>query len=146
MASVVEDFLNEDEEQEVVEAIRQAELKTSGEIRVHLERTCKSKAIDRAKILFHLLKMDNTKEENGVLIYVAVDAKQFAICGDRGINTVVPPDFWVSTKDLMQTEFRAGNFKSGLVKGIQSAGEQLAAFFPWDADDVNELSDEISTS
>ena len=146
MASVVEDFLTAEEEQEVVEAIRQAELKTSGEIRVHLERTCKSKAMDRAKIVFHLLKMDNTKEENGVLIYVAVDARQFAICGDRGINTVVPSDFWESTKDLMQTEFKAGNFKNGLVKGIQSAGKQLAVFFPWDADDVNELSDEISTS
>ena len=146
MASVVEDFLTAEEEQEVVEAIRQAELKTSGEIRVHLERTCKEEALERAKELFHQLKMDNTKEENGVLIYVAVDDKKFAICGDRGINTVVPDDFWQSTKDLMQTEFKNKKFKTGLVKGITSAGEQLALFFPWNDDDVNELSDEISTS
>ncbi|MCC4212885.1 TPM domain-containing protein [Leeuwenhoekiella parthenopeia] len=146
MASVVEDFLNAKEEGEVVEAIRQAELKTSGEIRVHLERKCEIDAFERAKELFHFLKMDNTKAENGVLIYVAVDAKKFAICGDRGINKVVPENFWQSTKDLMQTEFKNRKFKDGLVKGINSAGEQLAKFFPWDADDVNELSDEISTS
>lgn len=146
MSSIVEDFLTAEEEQDVVEAIRQAELKTSGEIRVHLERNCDVDAYDRAKELFHFLKMDNTKAENGVLIYVAVDAKKFAICGDRGINNVVPTDFWQSTKDLMQTEFKNRKFKDGLVKGINSAGEQLAKYFPWDADDVNELSDEISTS
>ena len=146
MASVVEDFLNTEEEQEIVEAIRQAELETSGEIRVHLERQCEGEALERAKVLFHHLKMDNTKAENGVLIYVAVDAKKFAICGDRGINEVVPEGFWQSTKDLMQTEFKNRKFKSGLVKGITSAGEQLAQFFPWDDDDINELSDEISTS
>ncbi|MBA80453.1 MULTISPECIES: TPM domain-containing protein [unclassified Leeuwenhoekiella] len=146
MASVVEDFLTAEEEQEVVEAIRLAELKTSGEIRVHLERTCEADAFERAKELFHFLKMDNTKAENGVLIYVAVDAKKFAICGDRGINKGVPENFWQSTKDLMQTEFKNRKFKDGLVKGINSAGEQLARFFPWHADDVNELSDEISTS
>ncbi|MFI8377223.1 TPM domain-containing protein [Leeuwenhoekiella sp. NPDC079379] len=146
MASLVEEFLTAEEEQEIVEAIRQAELKTSGEIRVHLERDCEQEALDRAKVLFHQLKMDNTKAENGVLIYVAVDAKKFAICGDRGINKVVPTDFWQSTKDLMQAEFKNTHFKTGLVKGIESAGEQLAHFFPWDDDDVNELSDEISTS
>ena len=146
MASLVEEFLTAEEEQEIVEAIRQAELKTSGEIRVHLERNCAHEALDRAKVLFHQLKMDNTKAENGVLIYVAVDAKKFAICGDRGINKVVPADFWQSTKDLMQAEFKNAHFKTGLVKGIESAGEQLAHFFPWDDDDVNELSDEISTS
>ncbi|MEH6659655.1 TPM domain-containing protein [Leeuwenhoekiella marinoflava] len=146
MASIVEDFLNTEEEQDVVEAIRQAELKTSGEIRVHLERQCEGEALERAKLLFHQLKMDNTKAENGVLIYVAIDAKKFAICGDRGINKVVPEGFWQSTKDLMQTEFKNRKFKSGLVKGIISAGEQLAHFFPWDEDDINELSDEISTS
>ena len=75
-----------------------------------------------------------------------IDAKKFAICGDRGINKVVPADFWQSTKDLMQAEFKNAHFKTGLVKGIESAGEQLAHFFPWDDDDVNELSDEISTS
>ena len=146
MASLVEEFLTAEEEQEIVEAIRLAELNTSGEIRVHLERTCKGEALERAKVLFHQLKMDNTKAENGVLIYVAVDAKKFAICGDRGINNVVPSDFWQSTKDLMQAAFKQGHFKSGLVNGIESAGKQLAEFFPWDEDDINELSDQISTS
>lgn len=146
MGSVVEDFLTATEEQEIVEAIRQAENRTSGEIRVHLERHTDKSAFDRAKELFHQLKMDNTKAENGVLIYVAVDDHTFAICGDRGINQVVPPGFWESTRDAIQTQFKQGNFKDGLVNGITRAGEQLRTYFPWDSDDRNELSDEISTS
>ena len=146
MGSVVEDFLTASEEQEVIEAIRLAELKTSGELRVHLERTSDLEPFERAKQLFHSLKMDNTKEENGVLIYVAVDDRKFAICGDRGINKVVPTDFWESTKDLILNHFKKREFKLGLINGIHSAGEQLAKFFPWDNDDKNELSDEISVS
>ena len=144
--SQVEEFLTAEEESEIINAIVEAEKNTSGEIRVHIEASTKIDHFSRAQQLFHFLKMDNTKEENGVLIYVAVDAKKFAICGDRGINKVVPDDFWQSTKDLMQTEFKNRKFKIGLVKGISSAGDQLAHFFPWDDDDINELSDEISTS
>tara|TARA_B100000949_G_C14204073_1_gene417287 strand:+ start:530 stop:970 length:441 start_codon:yes stop_codon:yes gene_type:complete len=146
MSAVVEDFLTADEEKEIVEAIRQAELRTSGEIRVHLERSSKIDSFKRATQLFHELKMDNTKAENGVLFYVAVDDKKLAICGDRGINTVVPPNFWESTRDLIISHFKNRNFKQGLVEGIHSAGEQLHKFFPWDEDDRNELSDEISVS
>ena len=146
MASQVEDFLNKKDEEEVVDAIRKAELRTSGEIRVHLERKSNVPALERATILFAKLKMNNTKAENGVLIYVAVDDKKFAICGDRGINEKVPADFWESTKELIQSHFKNGQFKQGLVSGIESAGEQLRRFFPWESDDRNELSDEISTS
>jgi uncharacterized membrane protein len=146
MASIVEDFLTAEEEQAVIQAIRDAEATTSGEIRVHLEKHSDLPALDRAKELFHLLKMDNTKEENGVLIYVGVDDHQLAIIGDRGLNSQVPKDFWETTKDKIIAQFRKGRFQAGLVDGVQCAGEKLAQFFPWKHGDTNELSDEISTS
>ncbi|HEY5688076.1 MAG TPA: TPM domain-containing protein [Yeosuana sp.] len=142
--SKVEDFLSKEEEQEIIEAIRTAELNTSGEIRVHIEKTSKTDAFDRALEVFHFLKMDNTKDQNGVLIYVAVKDKTFVIYGDKGINEVVPTDFWDSTKDLIQSHFKAGNFKQGLVEGILKAGKELEKHFPWIHGDKNELSDDLS--
>ena len=110
--SKVEDFLTKNDEAEIVEAIRVAEKQTSGEIRVHLEKTYDGDHFDRALELFHQLKMDNTKQENGVLIYVAVEDKSFVIYGDKGINDVVPNNFWESTRDAMQAEFKKGDFKN----------------------------------
>ena len=144
MANKVEAFLTSEEEQDIVEAIRLAELNTSGEIRVHIENTSKGDATHRALEVFHYLKMDNTKLQNGVLIYVAIDDKTFVIYGDEGINKVVPKNFWDSTKDVMQSHFKSGNFKQGIIEGIQKAGEQLESFFPWKHDDIDELSNEIS--
>ena len=140
----VDEFLSKEEEEEVVEAIRKAELKTSGEIRVHLEKSSKGDIWKRAMEVFHLLKMDNTKEANGVLIYVAVEDRNFIIYGDKGINDVVPRDFWESTKDAIVVQFKKGNFKQGLVDGILKAGHQLQEHFPWEEGDKNELSDKIS--
>ena len=142
--SKVEEFLTKTEEQEIVEAIRVAEKNTSGEIRVHLEKKIDTDAIDCAVEVFNELEMYNTKDANGVLIYVAVKSKQFAICGDDGINKVVPTDFWESTKNIMAGNFQNGNFKQGLVDGILKAGEQLKKYFPYQDDDTNELSNEIS--
>lgn len=142
--SQVEDFLTATEEQEIVEAIRVAEKETSGEIRVHIEKTTSIAAFDRALEVFHLLKMDNTKLQNGVLIYLAVDDHSFVICGDKGINDVVPADFWDCTRDAMQEQFKLGNFKQGLINGILRAGEKLQQYFPWESDDSDELSNEIS--
>jgi uncharacterized membrane protein len=140
-----EAFLTKTEEEEIVEAIRQAEMTTSGEIRVHLEpSTGKQDIFERAMEVFHSLKMDNTKQENGVLIYVAVEDRNFVIYGDKGINEVVSDDFWESTKDLIVSYFKKGEFKDGLVAGVLKAGEQLQKHFPWDEDDTNELSDQIS--
>lgn len=141
----IEEFLSEQEEAEVVEAIRQAEKKTSGEIRVHIEKSSKGDIWKRAMEVFHLLKMDNTKQDNGVLIYVAIDDRNFVIYGDKGINDVVPPDFWETTKDEIVAEFKKGNFKQGLINGINRAGHELQAHFPWDeGTDENQLSDKIS--
>ena len=142
--SKVEDFLTKEEEQAVVEAIRVAEKNTSGEIRVHIEKTTSIDSYERAMEVFHLLKMDETQLKNGVLLYVAVKDKSFVICGDKGIDDLVPTNFWDSTKDIMAAHFKNGNFKQGLVDGITKAGEQLQKYFPFEDDDTDELSNEIS--
>lgn len=142
--SRVEKFLTEEEEQEIVQTILKAEKETSGEIRVHIESHTRLDHFDRAKEVFHLLKMDNTKEENGVLIYIAVNDKAFVIYGDNGINKVVPTNFWETTRDVIQAQFKLGNFKQGIIEGILSAGNELQAHFPWHHGDQNELSNEVS--
>lgn len=142
--SQIEDFLTPEEEQEIVNAIRIAEKNTSGEIRVHIEKSSKIDAFERAMEVFHFLKMDNTKHQNGVLIYVAVDDKTFVIFGDKGINGVVSDDFWDTTKNIMQAHFKSGNFKQGLIDGILKAGKELETYFPWQHNDTNELSNDIS--
>ncbi len=142
--SKVEDFLTQREEQQIVAAIRRAEKMTSGEIRVHLEKHTELEVLQRTKEVFHWLKMDNTIQKNGVLIYVAVEDHNFAIYGDQGIHELVADNFWESTKNAIQNQFKLGNFTQGLIDGILIAGEQLQHHFPWDHNDTNELPDEIS--
>ena len=142
--SKVEDFLTSEEEKEIVAAIGVAERNTSGEIRVHIEKETSIAAIDRAVEVFQSLDMENTQERNGVIIYVAVKSKQFAIYGDKGINEKVSDDFWDCTKDVMTNHFKDSNFKQGLIEGILNAGEQLKKHFPYQDNDTNELSNEIS--
>ncbi len=140
----VEQFLTKEQEQEVVNAIREAESNTSGEIRVHFEKSLNEDAIKRAQEVFHQLEMDKTMLKNGVLFYVAVDDHQFAIIGDAGIDQAVPGDFWESVKNEVINEFKKGDFEKGLISGILHAGEKLKEYFPYDKNDDNELSDEIS--
>ena len=142
--SKVEAFLSPEEEQEIISAIRIAEKNTSGEIRVHIEASTEKNHDERSLEVFHLLKMNNTKDANAVLIYVAVKDKKFVIYGDKGIHKVVVDDFWNTTKDVMQKQFKQGDFKQGIVDGILKAGEELKEHFPWQIDDVDELSNEIS--
>lgn len=142
--SKIEAFLTAEEEQDIVEAIRLAELNTSGEIKIHIEKTSNGDATNRALEVFHTLKMDNTKLQNAVLIYVAIEDKSFVIYGDEGINKVVPNNFWDGTKDIMLSHFKSGDFKQGLVEGIQKSGEQLKAYFPYLDSDTNEISNTIS--
>ncbi|MEO1030186.1 MAG: TPM domain-containing protein [Bacteroidota bacterium] len=140
----IEDFLTNHEEQEIVEAIRLAERETSGEIRVHIEQQCNIDLYERTLEVFHLLKMDNTIQQNGVLIYVAVDNKAFVIFGDQGINNIVGADFWNTTRDQIATQFKSGNFKQGLIDGITEAGKALSLHFPWYHGDRDELDNTIS--
>jgi uncharacterized membrane protein len=136
---------NKIEEQLILSAIKAAENNTSGEIRLHIEPRCKTDdTYERAIDLFEELGMTETKDRNGVLIYMAIDDKKFAIIGDEGINDVVPENFWNNTKDLMIEQFKQGKIAQGLVVGIHDAGEQLKVFFPYQKDDTNELSDDIS--
>ena len=144
MKSSVEKFLTQSEEQEIVATIREAEKQTSGEIRVHLEATHQGELMDRAKKVFHMLKMDQTKLENGVLIYVAIEDHKFAIYGGAGIHKIVASNFWESTKNSIQKQFKAGAFKQGLIDGITLAGSELKTYFPSTRDDENELPDQIS--
>jgi uncharacterized membrane protein len=144
--SKTEDFLSKAEEQEIVLAIVEAEKNTSGEIRVHIEEHTEKSPLERAQEVFFELKMDETQDRNGVLFYVCVSDKKFAIIGDKGINEAVESDFWDCTKDTVIANFKEGNFKKGLVEGILRAGERLKKYFPYQSDDTNELSNEISRS
>ncbi|HFS67497.1 MAG TPA: TPM domain-containing protein [Flavobacteriia bacterium] len=140
----VEQFLTEAQEKQIIEAIRVAEKNTSGEIRVHIEKSTSKEVLERAKEVFYYLKMDATKEKNGVLFYVAVHDKKFAVLGDIGIDKKVPKDFWNSVTQTVIKEFKNENYALGLEKGILETGEKLKAYFPYQSNDINELSDEIS--
>lgn len=137
-------FFSKEEKERISSSIREAELNTSGEIRVHIERKCKEDVLDHAAYLFEKLGMHKTAKRNGVLFFLAVDDHKFAILGDAGINAVTPDDFWDNIKGKMLEHFSGNRFCEGLCEGIQMAGDQLHAHFPYQDDDVNELPDEIS--
>ncbi|MBR4391222.1 MAG: TPM domain-containing protein [Bacteroidales bacterium] len=137
-------ILNHEEDKRVVEAIRQAELNTSGEIKVHIENRCKGDVEERSLYIFKHLKLNETKLRNGVLIYLAVKDRKFAILGDEGINKVVEDGFWNDVKDMMLAHFKEDRFAEGLEQGILRCGEKLKTYFPYQSDDVNEIPDEIS--
>ena len=138
------DFFSEAQQKQIVDAIKSAELNTSGEVRVHIESVCNVDVLERAAQVFAKLEMHKTALRNGVLMYLAIETRTFAIIGDSGINQVVPTGFWDSTKELMISHFKTGNYTQGLVQGILKAGEQLKAHFAYQENDVNELPDEIS--
>lgn len=138
------EFLSKEEEKRIAEAIENAEKQTSGEICVHIESSCKSEVLDRAAEVFKSLGLHKTKDRNGVLFYLSVNDRKFAIIGDAGINAVVPNDFWDTTKETVLDSFKKGEFALGLMKGIEMAGTHLKQYFPHQKDDINELSDEIS--
>ena len=125
-------------------SVQSAELDTSGEIRVHIEEVCKGEVLDRAAYIFQKLGMTKTELRNGVLIYLAIKNRKFAIIGDAGINAKVPSDFWDKTKTIMLNNFRDGLFTEGLCQAVLLAGEQLKQHFPHQRDDINELPDEVS--
>jgi uncharacterized membrane protein len=132
------------EQQQVAQAIAAAEKNTSGELRVHIEKVCTQDPMQRAVAVFEQLGMQRTAERNGVLIYLALESTQLAIIGDKGINEKVPSDFWDSTRDLMIKHFKEGQITTGLCAAISEAGAQLAAYFPYQDNDQNELSNDIS--
>ncbi len=137
-------LFNKEQRNKIKEAIKAAEKATSGEIQVHIENSCKKDVLDRAVEVFAQLKMHKTAQRNGVLFYLAVKDHKFAILGDAGINKEVGDNFWDDIKEKMLVHFKQNDFTTGLIAGIEMAGNSLARFFPYQNDDVNELPDEIS--
>lgn len=137
-------FLSREDEKTVIAAIEDAELNSSGEIRVHIEDHCKIEPLDRAAFIFAKLKMHQTKLRNGVLFYIAWKDHKLAILGDAGINSVVPENFWNDIKEKMVPLFAESRYVEGICEGVRMAGEKLKTFFPYDKTDKNELPNEIS--
>jgi uncharacterized membrane protein len=144
MINKAKDLFTADQREDIRQAILNAELDTSGEIRVHIETTCTGDVLDRAAYIFDKMSMQRTDKRNGVLFYLAVKNRRFAVIGDTGINAVVPEDFWDDLKHLLLNHFRENRFTEGLIEGIDKVGSYLKKHFPYQTGDINELSDEIS--
>jgi uncharacterized membrane protein len=144
MSRSAKNFFTLEQQQQILDAVEHAERETSGEIKVHIENSCKGDVLDSAAYIFKKLNIHKTELRNGVLFYLAIKHKKFAIIGDAGINSVVPPNFWDDVKENMLVYFNENKFTEGLCKGIEMAGEHLKKNFPYKTDDVNELSDDIS--
>lgn len=143
---MAKDLFTDEEKELIVQAIKEAERNTSGEIQVHIENHCQEEEVlDRAADVFAILGMHKTAQRNGVLFYLAVTDHKFAILGDAGINRVVPTGFWDEIKETMVRKFKESKFTEGLCEGILMAGQELKHHFPYaHKGDQNELSDEIS--
>ncbi len=139
-----ERFLTVEQQETVVAAVRLAEKGTSGEIRIHIDGNCATDAMTRAQEVFGKLGMHKTKLRNGVLIYLACNTKVFAIIGDKGINDIVPENFWEDAATLLRQRFRKGQYTEGLSEAAIMIGEKLKEHFPIEPDDINEQPDEIS--
>ena len=137
-------FFTKEQQDHIRAAIKKAEGTTSGEIRVHIETSISGNVLDRAAWIFKRIGMHETEERNGVLFYLAVTNKKFAIIGDWGINAKVPERFWDEIRAILEKDFSEGKFAEGLTKGILMAGLQLKEHFPHRKDDVNELPNDIS--
>jgi uncharacterized membrane protein len=138
------DFFSQSEKEVIKSAIANAELNTSGEIRVHIDNKCSGIPLDNAIKVFERLKMHETELRNGVLIYVAIKDKKLAILGDKGINEAVADDFWDDIKNNLVESFKVEKFTEGLVQAIERSGAQLKSHFPFQSDDTNELSNDLS--
>jgi len=138
------DFFNQLQHDAIVKSIGEAESKTSGEIRIFVTHKEPVDAVAAAQKQFTRLKMDHTKERNGVLIFVAPRARKFAIIGDREVHAKCGDVFWKEVADEMADYFRRSDFTNGIVHGVTRAGALLALHFPRRPGDINQLSDDIA--
>jgi uncharacterized membrane protein len=136
-------FLNQLQHDDIIAAIRAAESKTSGEIRVFISRKHVEDPVAAAQKQFERLGMTQTRHHNGVLIFVAPRARKFAVIGDTAVHQRCGDGFWQALAGEMTGHFRQANFSAGIIHAIQKAGDLLAAHFPPQAGDGNELPDEI---
>ncbi len=138
------EFFTPEQEKLITEAIKNAELHTSGEIRVHIAKKCPGDILDLAADIFAELGMHKTALRNGVLFFIVPSQKKFAILGDVGINAKVATNFWDEIKEKMQLHFKNNQFDLGLTEAIKMAGDSLQTHFPYQSNDQNELSNDIS--
>jgi uncharacterized membrane protein len=144
MTKTARDFFTREQKEDIRQAILNAELDTSGEIRVHIESSVSGDVLDRAAYIFDKLGMHKTERRNSVLFYLAVGNRRFAVIGDKGINAVVPENFWDDIKNKLLIHFREEKFTEGLIEGISMVGHKLKKHFPHQTGDVNELPDDVS--
>ena len=141
------EFLSKLEHDRIIQAIREAEAKTSGEIRVLIQRgKLNSDPFVAARKKFHRLGMHKTRERNAVLIFVAPRVHKFAVVGDKAIHEKCGDEFWQGVVDGMRTHFQNENFSDALVQGVKEIGTVLARHFPKTSEDTNELSDDVIES
>ena len=139
-------FLSKKERKKIILAIREAEKETSAEIRVHLAKGNGKEVLDHAKEIFEKIGMTKTKHRNSILIFLSVKSKRFAVLGDRAIHEKVPQDFWEKVIQKMNHYFKEGRFGEGIIEAVRMVSKELKIHFPRQADDTNELSDQISYS
>lgn len=139
------EYIPSSELKAIRKAIAEAEKKTSAEIRVIIEEKCKGDVLDRAAFAFHKLKMNETEQHNGVLIYVSIHDRQCAVIGDSGINSLVEKDYWKTILDEMIVFFSAEQFKEGIIHSINRIALKLGEHFPYRSNDRNELPDDVVT-
>ena len=139
-----EKFFNKEEQELIVKAIQTAEKNTSGEIRVHLESFCWGDAMEQAQKTFRRLNMHATKEQNGILIYIATESHKIAMIGDAGIHRKLGKEYWDKIVQGLVSNFKEGKHAQGLADAIIDCGGQLKHYFPYNSDDKNELHDHIS--
>ena len=139
------DFFTEEEKLQIIEAVRNAEQRTSGEVRVFVESHCSyMDAIDRAKEIFSELRMNETADKNAVLVYVALKDKQLAVFGDEGIHSKLGNDYWNAEVRKMISKFNKENYADGIKEVVTDIGGALTQHFPYNNDtDKNELPDDI---
>lgn len=139
-----DELLTEEQEQQVITAIKKAELQTSGEIRVHIEQHCNKDPLERAARIFHELGMDQTDQQNGVLIYIAGEDHKAAVYAGKGIHEQVEDGFWSDVLNLLLNHFKKSAFVEGIEAAVQKVALKLEDLYPYRKSDANELSNEIS--
>jgi uncharacterized membrane protein len=137
-------LISKTDEARLIKAIQAAELQTSGEIRVHIEKFCKTDPLEECKKKFTELNMHETKDRNGILFYLAINSKSFAVWGDEGIHQNVDDAFWKSITDCAIGYFKQDELLIGIEKAVELCGEKLKLHFPLQVNDKNELSNDIS--
>ncbi len=137
-------FFNKEESRRIVEAIREAEKNTSGEIRVHIAKKVRQSILDDGLAVFQKIRMYKTAERNGILIYITHKSRQFCIIGDEGIHKKVAPQFWDNLSEKMTSYFKEQKFTEGTIATILEIGTSLKQFFPYIKGDKDELDNTIS--